>query len=100
MSRDPWDAGHDADANHAASPERNAGDRPWRPGPLQFGIGGLLTLTTIVAIVFGALRWLGISTRAAWIVLLVMVVGGIAAVAMVWAIAQTTDRRNDDSNHR
>ena len=100
MSRDPSEAGHDADANHAASPERNAGDGPWRPGPLQFGIGGLLALTTVVAIVFGVLRWLGISTQAAWIVLLVMIVGGIAAVALVWAIAQSTDRRNDDRSHR
>jgi hypothetical protein len=90
MTEDPWDAPRD-DAAVGEPGQPGPG-----PGPLQFGISSLLVLTTVVAALFGGLRWLGISSQAAMILLLLMVVGGIGAVALVWAIAQSADRRNGD----
>ena len=112
MSDDPWDAPRDNTPLGGDSHRITSSGKPEQPGqpgqpgpggpgpgpgqPLQFGISGLLALTTVVAVVFGVLRWLGISTQAAWVVLLLMVVGGIGAVALVWAIAQSAGRHDGD----
>jgi hypothetical protein len=59
-----------------------------RQQPLQFGLRSLLTASVVVAMVFGTLRWLGVSATASALVLVILVVAVAAAVALFAAIAR------------
>ena len=69
-----------------------AEDPPRRP-PLQFGLRSMLAITAAVGLLFGTLRWLGVSPQAAAVVLVILIVSVAAALALVVAIAGTTDGR-------
>lgn len=56
--------------------------------PLQFGISTLLWLTVAVALVFGTLRWLQVSTTASLIVMAVLAISTILVVILVAAISR------------
>jgi hypothetical protein len=60
-------------------------ETPRRP-PLQFSIRGILLLTAAVALLFGTMRWLGVSPAASALVLVVLIVAGLAAVGLLVAI--------------
>jgi hypothetical protein len=63
--------------------------RPSRP--FQYGIGTLLGLMFVVAVVFGLLRWMGASPAQCAIVLAIIIVSLLAAVALIAAISKTSD---------
>jgi hypothetical protein len=58
---------------------------PQRPPP-QFSIRGLLLLTAAVALLFGTMRWLGVSSEASALVLVVLIISGLAAIALLVTI--------------
>lgn len=58
-----------------------------RPLIPQFSIRTLLGLMTATGLLFGTLRWLNVPSRASWLVLLVALAGGLAAVVLVAVIA-------------
>ena len=57
-----------------------------KPPPLQFSIRAMLIVTVAVAAVFGGLRWAEVPTQVSAIVLVVLIAGMLAAVALVAAI--------------
>ena len=57
------------------------------PRALQFGIRGLLGLAVAVAVIFGTLKWMGVGPRESLIVMLILIVGGLAALGLIAAIA-------------
>ena len=57
------------------------------PPPLQIGLRGALGLTTALAVVFAALRWLEFDARTSGLIAGVIGVALLAAVALVAAIA-------------
>jgi len=59
--------------------------------PLQFGIRSLMLIAVAVGLLFGTLRWLEVSPRAAAVVLLIVVVSVAAALGLVVAIARGAD---------
>ena len=61
-------------------------DRRAKP-PLQFTVRALLGMMVAVSVLFGTLRWLGVSTTASAVVLVILVLGLLAAVALLAAIA-------------
>jgi hypothetical protein len=61
------------------------------PRPLQFTLRGLFGLTLAVALLFGTLRWLGVSPTASAVVLVILIVAVAAAVALLAAIAAAGD---------
>jgi hypothetical protein len=65
---------------------------PQRP-PLQFSLRTLLTLPVLVGLLFGTLRWLGVSPLASGIVLAILVVSVAAALALLAALAAADDER-------
>ncbi len=66
--------------------EENSTDGSPRRPPLQFGIRGLLLLTTAMALLFGTLRWLGVSPEASGFILVVLIIAAAAAVGLLVAI--------------
>ena len=62
-----------------------------RRPPLQFSLKALLTLPVVVGLVFGTLRWLGVSPLASAIVLAILTVSAVAAVGLLAAIARADD---------
>jgi hypothetical protein len=62
-----------------------------RPPPLQFGIRAMLLIMVVVSLLFGTLRWLDVSPLASGIVLVVLIAGVAAALALVVAIAAGAD---------
>lgn len=65
-------------------------DPPPKP-PLQFSIRALLGLMLAVCLLFGTLRWLGVSTTASAVVLVILVLGMLAAVGLLVAISGAGD---------
>jgi hypothetical protein len=59
--------------------------------PFQYGIGTLLGLMFVVAVVFGLLRWMGATPGQSAIVLGIVIVSLLAAVALIAAISKTSD---------
>ena len=59
--------------------------------PLQFGLRSLLLLAVAVAVVFGTLKYLGVSPFAGALVLVIIIVGVAAAVGLLVAIAAGVD---------
>ena len=59
------------------------------PRPLQFTIRALLGLTVAVALVFGTLKWVGLSPRESLTVTAILAVGALAAVGLILAIASS-----------
>ncbi len=57
--------------------------------PLQFSLRSLLALTAVVAMIFGTLRWLEVSTTASVVVLVILVAASAAALALLAAIVKT-----------
>jgi hypothetical protein len=55
--------------------------------PLQIGLRGALALTTLLAVVFAALRWLNLDVRTSGLIAGVIGLALLAAVALVAAIA-------------
>jgi len=66
---------------------------PRPDSPLQFRLGSLLVLSAAVALVFGLLRYAGVSARAAAVVLVVLVVGAVAGMGLIVAIFGPANRR-------
>jgi len=60
--------------------------------PLQFGIGTLLGLTLVVAVLFGLLRWMGVTPLQGAIVLAILAVTLLAAVVLIAAITKMEDK--------
>jgi hypothetical protein len=60
--------------------------------PFQYGIGTLLGLTFVVAVLFGLLRWMGATPAQSAIVLAILTVALLAAVALIAAISKTSDK--------
>ena len=65
-----------------------------RPPPLQFGLRTMLVIMVVVGLVFGTLKWLGVSPEAAAMVLLIVAVSVAAALALIVAVAAAAE--NDD----
>jgi hypothetical protein len=61
--------------------------------PFQFGIGTLLGLTFLVAVLFGLLRWMGATPAQSAIVTAILAVALLAAVALIAAIAKMSDKQ-------
>jgi uncharacterized membrane protein YccC len=59
--------------------------------PFQFGIGTLLGLTFVIAVLFGLLRWMGATPSQSAIVMAILIVSLLAAVALIAAISKTSD---------
>ena len=59
--------------------------------PLQFSLKALLTLPVVVGLVFGTLRWLGVSPLASAIVLAILAVSAAAALGLLAAVAGADD---------
>jgi hypothetical protein len=74
-----------------AATEQPQGTR--RQVPLQFGLRSLLVVTAAVAVLFGTLRWLGVTPFASAIVLVIIVVSVAAALGLVVAIASSADQQ-------
>ena len=62
-----------------------------RGPPLQFSLKALLTLPVVVGLVFGTLRWLGVSPLASAIVLAILTVSAAAAIGLLAALAGADD---------
>jgi hypothetical protein len=62
--------------------------------PLQFRLRSLIWITVVCALIFGVMRWLGVSSQAATLVLVILIVDVLAAVGLVMVIASSskTDR--------
>ncbi len=54
--------------------------------PLQFRLSALLVLTAVVAVLFGLLRWVGVPPQAGAVVLVVLVIGALAALGLIAAV--------------
>ena len=59
--------------------------------PLQFSLRSLLMAMVVTAVLFGTLRWLGVSPFASGVVLVILIVGVAMAVALLVAIAGSGD---------
>ncbi len=59
--------------------------------PLQFSIRSMLGLMTAVSVLFGTLRWLGVTPAASAMVLLILTVAVLAALGLIAAIAHAAD---------
>ena len=59
--------------------------------PLQFSLRSLLMAMVVTALLFGTLRWLGVSPFASGVVLVILIVGVAMAVALLVAIAGSAD---------
>jgi Flp pilus assembly protein TadB len=66
--------------------EDDSTDDPPRRPPLQFSLRGLFIVTTAVALVFGTLRWLGVSPEASGFILVVLIIAAAAAAGLMVAI--------------
>jgi len=67
--------------------QRQCDEAPRRAArPLQFRLGSLMVLTAVTAALFGLLRWVGVSPKAAAVVLVVLVIGAIAALGLIAAV--------------
>jgi hypothetical protein len=66
--------------------EEDSTERTPRRPPLQFSLRGLLLLTAAVAVLFGTLRWLGVSPEASGFILVVLVIAAAAAIGLMVAI--------------
>ena len=62
-----------------------------RRPPLQFSLKALLTLPVVGGLLFGTLRWLGVSPLACAIVLVILTVSAVAAFGLLAAIARVGD---------
>jgi hypothetical protein len=58
-----------------------------RRPPLQFSLKALLTLPVVVGLVFGTLRWLGVSPLASGIILVILAISAVAAIGLLAALA-------------
>jgi hypothetical protein len=59
--------------------------------PLQFSLRSLLMAMVVTAVLFGTLRWLGVSPFASGVVLVILMLGIVLAVALLVAIAGGAD---------
>ncbi len=64
--------------------------KPHRP-PLQFSLKALLALPVVVGLLFGTLRWLGVSPLACGIILAILTLSAVAAIALLAALAGGND---------
>lgn len=64
--------------------------KPRRP-PLQFSLRALLALPIAVGLLFGTLRWLGVSPLACGIILAILTFSATAAIALLAALAGGDD---------
>ena len=62
-----------------------------RRPPLQFSLRALLTLPVVVGLVFGTLRWLGVSPLASAIILVILTLSAAAAIGLLAALAGSDD---------
>ncbi|MFZ1933530.1 MAG: hypothetical protein WCB27_16405 [Thermoguttaceae bacterium] len=59
--------------------------------PLQFSLRALLTLPIAVGLLFGTLRWLGVSPLASGIILAILTLSAVAAIGLLVALAGSND---------
>jgi hypothetical protein len=60
-----------------------------RKPPLQFGLRAMLGMMVAVSVLFGTMRWLGVSPTGGALVLVVLVLGSLAAVGLLASIANS-----------
>jgi len=68
----------------------------FRKPPLQFTLPALFGITAALAVLFGALSWLGVPPLASFIVLVVLTVSVLAALGLVVVIAGSVTGEEDD----
>ncbi len=75
--------------------------KPARPPAIQLRLQTLFWITAAVAVLFGTLRWLGVSPRASAIVLVILSVSVAAAVGLLVVIAASAGNSpgNEDGEH-
>jgi Flp pilus assembly protein TadB len=73
------------------SPENREPGPSGRP-PLQFSLKALLALPVLVGLVFGTLRWLGVSPLACGIILATVTLSAVAAIGLLAVLASSDDR--------
>jgi hypothetical protein len=66
---------------------------PQRP-PLQFGMKALLALPIVVGMLFGTLRWLGVSPMACGVILAILAIAAVAAIGLLAALAGSGGRED------
>jgi len=59
------------------------------PRVLQFGLRSLFGLAIAVAVIFGTLKWVGVGPRESLLIMLILIVGGLAAVGLIAAIVSS-----------
>ncbi len=70
-----------------------------RKPPLQFTLPALFGVTAALAVLFGALSWLGVPPLASFLVLVVLAVSVLAALALVVVIACSVTGEEDEEEH-
>ena len=70
-----------------------------RPRPPQFHLSTLMGVTAAVAVLFGTLRWLGVPDEAAYLVLGLLVVCGLAAGGLVLSLRSSLMDFHQDDSH-
>ena len=70
--------------------DRPQESKPRRP-PLQFSLKALLALPIVVGLLFGTLRWLGVSPLACGIILAILTLSAVAAIGLLVALAGGND---------
>ena len=68
----------------------------FRKPPLQFTLPALFGITAALAVLFGALSWLGVPPLASFIVLVVLTVSVLAALGLVVVIAHSVTGEEDE----
>jgi hypothetical protein len=72
--------------------DRQSNRRP----PLQFSLKALLTLPIVVGLLFGTLRWLGVSPLACGVILAILAISAAAAIGLLAALAGSDDEHLDN----
>jgi hypothetical protein len=65
---------------------------------MQYSLRSLLGILTATALLFGGLRWLGVSQTANVVVLVVLIAGGAAAVGLLAAISAAEEEDGEDGD--
>ena len=76
-------------------PDNEKPAHPRKP-PLQFTLPALFGVTAALAVLFGALSWLGVPPLASFIVLVVLTVSVLAALGLVVVIAYSVTGEEDE----
>lgn len=79
-------------------PDDEKPEHPRMP-PLQFTLPAMFGVTAAAAVLFGTLRWMGVSPAASFLVLVVLAVTVLAALVLVVVIAGSVTGEEDEEEH-